>query len=174
MEIFEGDYKNFNKRLLSINSFVALATFAFYSYIILSLDLAKYYTVIIELILCIILISIVFYRNKSFFIQTISFDKNTILLQGEIFNNEYRKELDIKETNIELRCLSSKQGLESVLFYIRLKNKKDKYTINLFDTFSDEQIIEIFNEFKKHKEEKIIMDEKIDILRIQEKIEKCQ
>ncbi|WP_343697703.1 hypothetical protein [Flavobacterium sp.] len=97
-----------------------------------------------------------------------------ILLEGEIFNNKLTKEINLKETQIELKGIPSRSGLKSVIFYIRLKNKKDYYTINPLNTFSDQQIIEIFTEFKNLKGEKIIMDEKIDLLRIQEKIEKCQ
>ncbi len=129
---------------------------------------------IIEVIFFAIFISVTIYRSKKFFIQKISLDENMILLEGEIFNNKLTKEINLKETQIELKGIPSRSGLKSVIFYIRLKNKKDYYTINPLNTFSDQQIIEIFTEFKNLKGEKIIMDEKIDLLRIQEKIEKCQ
>jgi len=174
MKIFEGNYKNFNKRILSSENIGYFLIFIFYSFVIYRLNLNKYYSVIIEIILFFIFISIAFYSNKIIFIQMISFDESTISLKGEKFNDKWQKELDIKETKIELKTISSRQGLRSVIFYIKLKNKKDNYIVNAYKTFSDQQIIEIFNEFKTNKGEKIIVDEKLIILRIQEKIKKCQ
>lgn len=170
MITFESEYKNFQQRLFSFENFAFLGLFIFYSFLVFSLKLLFYYTIIIELTLFMVFAIIIINRTKSK-INLISFDENSIILNGETFNKQWKKVLNLKETNIAIKCISSRQGLRGVIFYIRLKNKKDTYTIN---SFSDEKIIEIFNEFKNLKGEKIIIDERLDILRMQEKIEKCQ
>jgi hypothetical protein len=173
MITFESEYKNFNQRFLRLNNLAFFIEFILLSSIVLVFNLSFFFTIIIETFLLIICCFIIIKRSKNN-IDIITFKENSVILNGETFNKQWIKSLNIKETAIELKGIPSRAGLISVIFYIRLKNKKDYYLINSFNTFSDKQIIEIFNEFKNHKGEKIIVDEKIDLLRIQEKIEKCQ
>lgn len=176
MITFEGDNKDLNARFFSQNSFAFLFVYLLYSFIIslfFKNENLKYYAYFLELILLILFILVTINTSKSI-INLVTINENEILLKGEVFNKEWEKSIPLKEAKIEVKGNPSRSGLSGVTFYINLKNEKDKYTINSFQTFSDEQIVEIFNEFKKYKGEKIILDEKLYIMRIQEKIEKCQ
>ena len=173
MMTFEGDYKKFPRRFFSVGNLDLLVNYVALSSLVFVLNFSKIYNIIIALVLLIIFIYYILNRNKSN-INRITFEENNILLHGETFNTEWIKKLDIQETSIKIESTPSRSGLSGVTFYLILKNKSNQYIINLFDTFSDEGIIEIFNEFKRLKGEKIIVDEKLILLRIQEKIEKCQ
>lgn len=173
MVTFEGKYKNFYRRFFSLENLDLLINSIVLSSLIIIFDLSKTYTIIIGLILLIISIYIIINKSKSD-INKITFEDNSIVLNGETFNRKWKKLLDIKKTYIEIQSIGSRRGLCGATFYLKLKNKKDTYIINSFETFSDEGIFEIFNEFKNHKGEKIIIDEKLVLSRIQEKIEKCQ
>ena len=126
----------------------------------------------IEVLISIILIKFIISKSKTN-IHIISFNENNITFDGETFNKKWKKSINIKETKIVLKSLASRRGICSVIFYLKFKNDKETFIINSFETYSDEEILEIFNEFKKLKEEKIILDERLVIYRIQEKIEKC-
>ncbi|WP_119790099.1 hypothetical protein [Flavobacterium anhuiense] len=172
MTEFRGEYKNFWQRFFTlrnldyfINCFVATS-------LIVIFNLEKIYTIIIGSALLIISVYFTIYKSRNN-IHLIAFEKNTIILFGETFNTQWKKVLDIKKTNIELKCIASRQVC-GTMFYFTLKNVKNSYNVNLFNTFSDEKIIQMFTEFKNNKKEKIIIDEKLIIIRIQNKIEKCQ
>ncbi|CAC9973514.1 hypothetical protein [Flavobacterium panici] len=170
---FESEYKNFNQRLFTLKNVSFLIEFFTYSCLIIFFNLSKFYTIIIGLFLLAICSFILISRSKTN-IDLITFQENRIILNGETFNTKWIKSIDIKETYIQILSIGSRQGLRGAIFYLKIKNKEDHYIINSFDTYSDEGIIQIFNEFKKFKEEKIIVDETLILLRIQEKIEKCQ
>ncbi|MDX6181531.1 hypothetical protein SGQ44_06680 [Flavobacterium sp. Fl-77] len=173
MITFESEYKNFNQRLFSLKNLLFLVNLIVISSVIIIFNLSIFYIIIIELFLLTIFVFIIINRSKSN-IDIISFKENNIILNGETFNTKWEKIINIKETQIEIQSIGSKQGLRGAIFYLILKNKKDNYIINSFETYSDEGIMQIFNEFKKFKDEKIIIDERLVLLRIQEKIEKCQ
>lgn len=173
MITFENEYKNFRQRLFSFDNFGYVAVFIFYSCLLFNLKLFNSYTIIIELILFVIFSIMIIKRSKSN-IDLISIDEKNIVLNGETYNTKWKKSLNIKETYIQIQHNASRRGLCSETFYLNIKCKKDNYIINSFDTFSDEGILLIFNEFKNRKGEKIIIDEKLVLSRIQEKIEKCQ
>ena len=173
MITFESEYKSFNQRLFSLKNFAYLISFIFYSYLIFILKILNFYTITIELAFLAFYVFTIIKNCKSN-IDIITFEKNSILLHGETFNTKWIKSINIKESYIEIHSIGSRQGLCGATFYLKIKNKKDNYIINSFETYSDEGIIQIFNEFKRFKEEKIIIDEKLVLLRIQEKIEKCQ
>ncbi|MEN2402830.1 hypothetical protein GKZ90_0023790 [Flavobacterium sp. MC2016-06] len=173
MKVFEGEHKTFNERIFRFENLVFLIFFIFLSYLIFNSDHTLYLAIIYEVILFIIFYVMTINHIKTN-IHIITFDENEIILKGERFNQEWKKTLNLKETKIKVRGSTSKYGLRFVTFHIELKNKNNNYIINSFQTFSDEQIIKIFNEFKNLKGEKIIIDEKLDIMRIQKKIEKCQ
>ncbi|MHC0444897.1 hypothetical protein ACWA1F_05775 [Flavobacterium sp. 3-218] len=175
MITFEGNYKNLKARIFSKRPIGYLFVFIIYSFVLSiffedkNLKYYAYFLELVLLVLCIILIKNSFKR----IINLVTIDENKITLKGEVFNANWEKSIPLKGTKIEVKGNPSRSGLCSVTFYINLKNGKNKYTINPFQTFSDEQIVEIFNEFKKYKGEKIILDEKLYIMRIQQKIEKC-
>jgi hypothetical protein len=174
MITFESEYKSFNQRLFTIQNLAFLIEFIIYSSLIIFFNLSKIYTVTIGLFLFAICGFIIINRSKNN-VDLITFEENRIILSGETFNTKWLKSLNIKETSIEIQSSgSSRVGLSGANFYLKVKNKEDNYIINSFETYSDEGIIQIFNEFKKFKEEKIIVDERLVLLRIQEKIEKCQ
>jgi hypothetical protein len=174
MITFESEYKNFNQRLFTIQNLAFGIEFIIYSSLIIFFNLSQLYTITIGLFLLAICGFIIINRSKSN-VDLITFEENRIIINGETFNTKWLKSLNIKETSIEIQSSgSSRQGLRAAIFYLKIKNKKDNYIINSFETYSDEGIIQIFNEFKKFKDEKIIVDERLIILRIQEKIEKCQ
>jgi hypothetical protein len=174
MITFESEYKNFNQRLFTLRNLAFLIEFSIYSSLIIFFNLSKFYTIIIGLFLLAICGFIIINKSKSN-VDLITFEENRIIINGETFNTKWLKTLNIKETSVEIQSNGpSRQGLRAAIFYLKIKNKKDSYIINSFETYSDEGIIEIFNEFKKFKNEKIIVDERLTILRIQEKIEKCQ
>lgn len=173
MITFESEYKNCNQRFFRLNNLAFFIEFILLSPIILVFNLSIFFTIIIEAFLLIICGLIIVKRSKSN-IDIITLEENSIILHGETFNKQWIKSLNIKETNIQIHSIGSRRGLCGATFYLKFKNKKDNYTINSFETYSDEGIMQIFNEFKKLKHEKIIIDERLVILRIQEKIEKCQ
>ncbi len=176
MITFEGEYKNLKSRIFSEKPFASLFVFVIYSFVISRFfedKNLKYYAYFIEFTLLILCIILAVNSFKSI-INLVTIDENKIILEGEDFNTKWEKSIPIKGTKIEVKCKSTRGGLCSTTFYIKLKNGKNSYIINSFQTFSDEQILKIFNEFKTYKGEKIIIDEKLDIMRIQEKIEKCQ
>lgn len=173
MITFESEYKNFNQRFFRINNLFFFIEFILFSPIIIIFNLSIFFTIIIEIFLVTICIYTIINKSKSN-IHIIAFEENNIILHGETFNKKWTKPLNIKETYIQIKCIGSRQGLRGTTFYLKLKSTKDKFLINSFETYSDEGIIKIFNEFKKLKEEKIIIDEKLIILQIQEKIEKYQ
>ncbi|RKR05931.1 hypothetical protein C8C83_5283 [Flavobacterium sp. 90] len=173
MITFESEYKNFNQRFFRINNLFFFIEFILFSPIIIIFNLSIFFTIIIEIFLVAICIYTIVNQNKSN-IHIIALEGNNIVLHGETFNTSWVKALNLKETNIQINCIGSRQGLRGATFYLKLKSTKDNYLINSFDTYSDEGIIQIFNEFKKLKEEKIIVDERIILLQIQEKIEKYQ
>ncbi|MDQ6469622.1 hypothetical protein RB619_03120 [Flavobacterium sp. LHD-80] len=173
MTTFESEYINFNQRLFTLRNLSFLIEFLIYSSLIIFFNLSKFYTIIIELFLLAICCFIIISRSKTN-VDLITFQENRIILNGETFNTKWIKSIDIKETYIQIKSIGSRKGLRGAVFYLEIKNKNDNYIINSFETYSDEGIVEIFSEFKKFKDEKIIIDEKLIILRIQEKIEKCQ
>jgi len=173
MITFESEYKNFNQRFFSLSNLAFFIEFTLLSPIIIIFNLSLFLTIIIEALLLIICVFIIINRSKSN-IDIITFEENNIILHGETFNTKWLKPINIKESYIEINSIGSRQGIRGATFYLKIKNKKDNYILNLFETYSDEGIIQIFNEFKKSKEEKIIIDERLVLLRIQEKIEKCQ
>jgi len=176
MITFEGEYKNLKTRVFSEKPFAFLFMFIFYSFILSYFfkdENLKYYAYFLELALLTLCIKLATNAFKSI-INKVIIDESNIKLEGEIFNKEWKTVIPLKEIKIEAKGNPSRKGLCGVTFYIKLKTKDNSYIINSFQTFSDEQIIEIFNEFKKYKGEKIIVDEKLYIMRIQEKIEKCQ
>ncbi|QOG01475.1 hypothetical protein [Flavobacterium sp. MDT1-60] len=173
MITFESEYKNFSQRLFTSKNLVYFISFIFYSYLIFISKILNFYTITIELALFTFYAFTIINESKSN-IDTVTFKENSIILHGETFNTKWIKSINIKKTYIQIQSIGSRQGLRSATFYLMLKNKKDNYVINSIDTYSDEGIIQIFNEFKKFKEEKIIVDERLILLRIQEKIEKCQ
>lgn len=173
MITFESEYKNFNQRFFRLNNLFFFIEFILLSPIIIIFNLSLFFTIIIEIFLVAICIYTIVNQNKSN-IHIIALEENNIILHGETFNTKWEKSLNINEINIEIKSNSSRQGLRGVTFYLKLKNKKDNYIINSFQTFSDQQIIKIFNEFKNKKKERIIVDERIILLQIQEKIDKYQ
>lgn len=173
MRIFETRYKSLYQRLFNIKNAIYLEFFILLAPSIYVLKPVKPYLIIFEILLLMIFIVLVINNSKTN-ILIITLDENNIKLEGETFNEKWKKSINIKETEIILKGKGSKTGICGATFYIQLKNKKHNFYINRFETFSDSEIIEIFNEFKKLKKEKIIIDEKISLNRIQEKIEKCQ
>lgn len=176
MITFKGKHKNLKARIFSAQPFAYLFVFVIYSFVISRFfedKNLKYYAYFLELALLVLCIILVINSFKSI-INIITIDENKIILEGEDFNTKWKKSIFLKETKIETKFKSTRGGLCSTTFYLKLKNGKNSYIINSFQTFSDEQILKIFNEFKIHKGEKIIIDEKLDIMRIQEKLEKCQ
>ncbi|MCV2485406.1 hypothetical protein OD917_10755 [Flavobacterium sp. SH_e] len=176
MITFKGEHKNLRARIFSEQPFAYLFVFVIYTFVISRFfedKNLKYYAYFLELALLILCIILALNSFKSI-INLVTIDENKIILEGEDFNTKWKKSISLKETKIEAKCKGTRGGLCSTTFYLKLKNGKNSYTINSFQTFSDKQILEIFNEFKKYKGEKIIIDEKLDIMRIEEKIEKCQ
>ena len=173
MITFESEYKNFNQRFFRLSNLFFFIEFILLSPIIIIFNLSLFLTIIIEALLLIICVFIIINRSKNN-IDIITFEENNIILHGETFNTKWLKSINIKESYIEIHSIGSRQGIRGATFYLKIKNKKDNYILNSFETYSDEGIIQIFNEFKKSKEEKIIIDERLVLLRIQEKIEKCQ
>jgi hypothetical protein len=173
MITYESEYINFNQRLFTLRNLAFLIEFIIYSSLIIFFNLSKFHTIIIELFLLAICVFIIINRSKSN-VDLITFEENSIILNGETFYTKWIKSINIKETYIQIQSVGSRQGLCSAAFYLKIKSRTDNYIINSFETYSDEGIIEIFNQFKKFKGEKIIIDERLVILRIQEKIEKCQ
>ncbi|WP_281637824.1 hypothetical protein [Flavobacterium marginilacus] len=173
MKTFEAEYRSLFQRFFNIINVIYLEYFILFASCIFILKPAKPYLIIFGILLFIIFIVLVINNNKTN-IHRITFHENTIELQGVTFNEEWKKSISIKGTKIFLKSKSSKQGICGATFYIQLKNTNKKFSLNRFQTFSDQEIIEIFNEFKNRKEEKIIIDKKLIVNRIKEKIEKCQ
>ncbi len=173
MRIFETEYKSFHQRLFNLKTFTFLASFIFFTYLILNFKLlTPSQSIITQSLFLLFFIVFIIFESKTN-IHKITIDEEKIILEGETFNKKWTKSIDIKETEIILKSIPSRRGICGVIFYLKLKNLKKTYIVNSFETYSDKELLEIFNEFKKLKEEKIILDERLVIYRIQEKIEKC-
>jgi hypothetical protein len=173
MKTFDAEYRSFFQCLFNIINVIYLEYFILFGSSVFILKLEKPYLIIFEIVLFVIFILLAINKSKTH-INKIIFQENNIELQGVTFNEEWKESINIKTTKIFLKSKGSKQGLCGATFFIDLKNSNNHFIINRFQTFSDQEIIEIFNELKKIKEEKIIIDEKLILNKIQEKIEKCQ
>lgn len=173
MRTFETEFKSFHQRLFNLKTFTFLASFIFFTYLILNLKLLTHsQSIIIQSLFSLFFIVFIIFESKTN-IHKITLNNEKTILEGETFNKKWKKSISIKETKIILKGIPSRNGICSVIFYLKFKNLKNTYTLNKFETYSDEELLEIFNEFKKLKEEKITLDERLVIYRIQEKIEKC-
>ena len=173
MKTFEAEYKNFFQRFFNIKNAIYIEFFIIISSLLFILDLEKSHILIIIIYFFIITISLIIFRCKSD-IQIITFEEKNIILQGETFNTKWKKSMKINETKIYLKSFGSKSGICGATFQIQLKNSNEFFNINMYQTISENKLIDIFNQFKEFKSEKIIIDEKLIIISIKEKIEKCQ
>ena len=171
MKEFKGIYLNFTSRLLFRKEYIIV--FIFHTYLIFNFPLIKNYNILIEIIFFLIITKLLIFKTKSI-VYKISFNENNVILLGENFNKKWKKIISLEEIRLVLKSESSRAGLRSAIFYIQLKSGKLNHDINVFSNFKDEQIIEIFDEFKLRKVEKITLDERLIILRLKEKIIKCQ
>ena len=87
MKTFETEYKSFYQRILNLRNFSFLALFVFYSYLNFNFKLLSHYSIIIEILLSIILITFIISKSKTN-IHIISLDENNITLEGETFNKK--------------------------------------------------------------------------------------
>ena len=173
MKIFEGKYLNFRQRLINWKNLVFLFFFFLYSFIIWNFVIIIDYAILAELFCFFGFSAFYIYRSKNN-IHKISIDKNIVILNGETFNKKWETIVEIAKIRIVLSTRASRQGICGCEFYIKLKNDNMNYCLSSFNSFSDEELISIFNEFKISKGEKIIINEKLILNRIQEKIIKCQ
>ncbi|WP_281322239.1 hypothetical protein [Flavobacterium aestivum] len=97
------------------------------------------------------------YINSINFISEIRIDKEKITLIGYEFNSKWEEKIDIKRTEIKIK---SKGGKSNIQYLLRLSCDKEVYDINKLFNWDYFTIVEIYKEFKKNKEEKIILDEK--------------
>ncbi len=174
MKIIEGKYLSYTQRLIHWRMLVCVYVFLLYSYLIFNFSLIKEFAIYIEIINFIICASVYLHKTKKN-IHKIGFDKDdNIILEGETYNKIWEDLINLDQSKIFIKGKPSRTGICGVLFKIKLKNTKVNYTINLFNNFTEKEILDFFNEFKHRKKEKIILDEKLILNRIQEKIDKCQ
>ncbi len=168
MKSFEGKHLNFKQRLFTKYNLAYLVIFIFYSYLCFTID---YYFIAIESLLFIILIFLITKNSKTYIYKVLFKDENIIFF-GERFNKEWKENIKLNEVKIVLKGKPSR-NICSREYYLCFINKNNRYQLNHLNTFSNEEILKIFNYFKEKKNEKINYDEKYLIERIQEKIDKC-
>ena len=94
---------------------------------------------------------------KTYFYE-VEINKNSLTLRGDSANRSLTIELPISETNIYPK--SKGKGRGNVEYFIRFKHNNKTYDINRLLNWNYAILLELFHEFKKQKNEKIIWDEK--------------
>ena len=173
MKSFQGKKFSLIQRLLYVRNLIYIISLFFYSYLILIFKPVNDYKFLLIFLLSIFLL-LKFYLKTRLIINKITFENNNILFEGDKFNTTWKKSIEITNSEIFIISEGSKTGICGAKFHLKFKNKKDNYILNYYQNFSNHELVKIFKEFKSIKEEKIIIDEKLLLNRIQEKIVKCQ
>ena len=170
MNTFEVKHISFLNRILFWKNFGFLLLFLFYTFLIFNFKLIKPYSLILEIIILSILIIFILNKSKTY-IYKVSFEGTKIIFEGETFNTKWEERIDINETNIKITGEAAK-NINNRVYFLKFKNLKRVYTINSLETFSDEELLSIFKNFKELKNENIDYNDTYLLERIQEKIEK--
>jgi hypothetical protein len=173
MKVFETEYKNIYRRIFNIKNTIYFEVYIILFPFLLILNLEKRFTIFLMFLFSILLFSMIIFKSMTE-INVITFKENNIILKGKTFNRKWEKLILTKETKIFLKSRGSKTGICGSTFQIHFKNSNEIFKINTFQTISENILIEIFNEFKEYKSEKIIIDEMLVINNMKEKIKKCQ
>ena len=108
--------------------------------------------------------------NKSkTYIYKLTFNENNLIFEGETFNKKWKETINIKDITIKIIGEPARNICNRV-YFLKFKNFRKNYSINSIETFSDNDLLSIFNYYKETKNEKIEYDDKYLIERIQEKI----
>jgi hypothetical protein len=105
------------------------------------------------------------YRAHQFVCE-VEFQDDTVIINGFNFNSSWKEEIKIQDSKIEIH--SRRTGYTNVDYYLSVISKKKRVDINRSFHWDYLILINIFQEFKRIKGEKIIFDEKY-FLNIMEK-----
>ena len=97
------------------------------------------------------------FTAKTYFYE-VEINENSLTLRGDSVDKPLTIELPISETNIYPK--SKGKGRGNVEYFIRFKHNNKTYDINRLFNWNYSTLLELFHEFKKQKNEKIIWDEK--------------
>ena len=97
------------------------------------------------------------FTAKTYFSE-VEVNENVLTLRGDSANKPLTIELPISETDIYPK--SKGKGRGNVEYFIRFKHNNKTYDINRLFNWNYSTLLELFHEFKKQKNEKIIWDEK--------------
>lgn len=98
------------------------------------------------------------HANAKTYFHEVEIKNNRLTLRGDSANKPLTIQLPISETNIFPKSKGKGEG--NVEYYIRFKHNNKTYHINRLFNWNYLTLIELFHEFKKQKNEKIIWDEK--------------
>ena len=142
--------------------FLTLACFILFIFVYIRQDDFK------SIMLTILVLGIIYgilglYMARQF-VNEVEFQDDILIVTGFNFNSQWRDELKISNSKIEIH--SKRTGYTNVDYYLRIISKKKRLDINRSFNWDYSTLIDIFNEFKRIKEEKIILDEKyfLDIM----------
>ncbi|WP_337967009.1 hypothetical protein [uncultured Flavobacterium sp.] len=110
------------------------------------------------------------YDESKVFVYKIEFENEKINIFGSNFDDDWIEIFEIKKVNIQTKVDVSKTGYIKG-YSLVFKNTKKKITLNKLYHWNNFTLYQIFIEFKKRKEEKIIIDEKSLIDGIKKKAE---
>ena len=110
-----------------------------------------------------------YYESREF-VYKIEFENEKINIFGCNYDKDWVESFEIKKVNIKIKKHIAKFG-RIIGYSIEFKNGKKKITLNKLHNWNNFTLYQIFNEFKKLKDEKIIIDEKSLIDGIKKKAE---
>jgi hypothetical protein len=98
------------------------------------------------------------------FINDVKFFDDRMLITGYNFNSQWKIELKITDSKIEIK--SKGRGRGNVEYFLRIKSYGKQFDINKSFNWDYSSLLGIFQEFKKRKGENVIFDEKyfLDIM----------
>jgi len=102
--------------------------------------------------------------NALTFVNEVKITDDNMIVTGHTFDTQWDKEINIKTSNIKIK--SKGRGRGRVDYYLQIISDEKTIDINRTFTWDYSSLLTIFNEFKRIKGEKIILDEKyyLDIM----------
>lgn len=123
----------------------------------------------ISLFIGISLILIAHLKTKTYF-HEVRLKDNRLILIGDNTNRPLEVDLPVSETVIQIKSKGGGRG--SVNYYLRFINQGKKYEINRLFNWDYGDLISLFHEFKRQKNEKVIWDEKYLLEHMEKKIKR--
>jgi hypothetical protein len=107
------------------------------------------------------------FYNSVQFVNEIAFIDGKMMIRGYDFNTAWETELDIKHSKIEIKAKPGRTPKPG--YFLRVTSARQVYDINKSFSWDYNALIDIFQEFRTRKGEKIILDEKFLLENIRKK-----